>query len=171
MRKLTIVLLTGPVLLLFTACSNNTPDLSYYLPKQKMVHANSKKYLIPRDTDKYFVVSKDQEEMFRQMKTSCRQGDIHWSTKKAQDVLSEVLKRGSNEQDKGKLSFFAIKKLHEMGGMGCAKAMTSKQKEAYRRELNQKQEMVNERLRYIQSNKPIKYEVHHTGNVGVYVYD
>ncbi len=171
MRKPTTALLTGSALLLFTACSTNTPDTSYYLPKQKVVQVNSKKYLIPRNTDKDFVVSKDQEKMFKQMKVSCRQGDIHWSTKKAQDILNNAVKKHSKEYGEGKLYFFGMQELHKSGGMGCAKAMTSKQKKAYLRELDQKQAMVDAQLRHIQSQKPIKYEVHHTGDVGVYLYD
>ena len=58
MRKLTTALLTGSALLLFTACGTSTPDVSHYLPKQKVVHANGKKYLVPRNTDKYFVISR-----------------------------------------------------------------------------------------------------------------
>jgi hypothetical protein len=171
MRKITTAVLTGSTLLLLIGCTNNTPDISQYQHSQKVIYTNGKKYMIPRNSDKDFVVSKEQEKMFKKMQVSCRQGDIHWSSKKARDVMKSLDKKASKEHSQAKLAYHGIKGLHGYKLMGCAKVMTSKQKKAYLRESDRKLAMINQRIRYMEAKKPIKYEVHHTGEVDVYLYD
>ncbi len=174
MRIITTAILTGSALLLFTACGSNEPDMSQYQVSQKIVYAGGKKYLIPRQANADSVVSKEQAKMFKKMNVTCREGDIHWSLKNAMDKLkksTELAIKKDSSINRNKFAFYGLQLFHKKGAMGCSTVMTNKQKKAHIQEADRKIDMIKAELRYRESRKPIRYEVHHTGDVGVYVYD
>ncbi len=164
------VVISIVIVLLLAGCASSAPQAKFNPNNKRPIKANGKVYLIPRYVISYKIVDQERAYLYKEARVNCKVGDMEWKSLKGFEVLETVLVDNPTNEDLNKY-LIVLNGLHKYGLMGCSRALTKKQVKSYRRSLDRRMANVNAQLNHIQSQKPIRYEVKHTGDVDVFVYN